>query len=756
MRAAVVVPALFAISYKLIGDAQMTLFATFGGFATLVVANFGGPRRVKLISHAGLAIAGSIVLIIGTAASGITWLAVLVTIPVVFAVFFAGSAGPNAAAGVTPVLFAYVLPIASAGGPATLPSRLAGWWLASVVGTAAVLLLSPRTQGDRLRAAAAALAAELSSRIGAAADGQVTPPDAMRAKSSALQAAFTAAPYRPTGLATADQALASVVQLLDWAAIQTADALDGHDAMTVTCPEDRALLGVAAGTLGEVSTLLAGREATVDFSALEKARAASATRLRDLPASADARLAATEAVHAQTIAVAARNAAADALIAAGRADPATIAAQRRSWYGVPADSARLPALLLTITRLAGLAAPPSLRPRGERKTGGRELIPREEIRGATTRSVWFANSLRGATALAAAVLVADLTGVQHGFWVVLGTLSVLRTTAAATGATAWRALAGTVAGFAAGAALLLGIGTGTAALWAAFPLAVLVAAYAPGTMPFTVGQAAFTVTIVVLFNILVPAGWTLGLLRVEDIAIGCAVSLVVGVLAWPRGASGIVGDDLADAFRAGARYLLQAVDWALSELMTPPAGTTAAVAAGLRLDDAVRGLLAEEGSKKASKEDLWALLAASQRLRLTANTLSGIRHAELIGPDGPACMPLPGSEQYAGAPACTTLRSAAAELATFYGRIADQVERPRPGGAPLTALDPPPEDGALGPLPDDPVNGTWWPGDDAADNKNNPHLLWIHVHLHHLTRNAQTVSGPALRVAEARHLPWWR
>ena len=77
------------------------------------------------------------------------------------------------------------------------------------------------------------------------------------------------------------------------------------------------------------------------------------------------------------------------------------------------------------------------------------------------------------------------------------------------------------------------------------------------------------------------------------------------------------------------------------------------------------------------------------------------------------------------------------------------MERPRPGGAPLTALDPPPEDGALGPLPDDPVNGTWWPGDDAADNKNNPHLLWIHVHLHHLTRNAQTVSGPALRVAEA-------
>ena len=40
----------------------------------------------------------------------------------------------------------------------------------------------------------------------------------MRAKARALHVAFTAAPFRPTGLATADQALASVVQLLGWAA----------------------------------------------------------------------------------------------------------------------------------------------------------------------------------------------------------------------------------------------------------------------------------------------------------------------------------------------------------------------------------------------------------------------------------------------------------------------------------------------------------------------------------------------------------
>ena len=112
----------------------MTLFAVFGGFATLLFASFGGTRRDKAIAHLGLAVVGSIALIIGTLVSGIAWLAALVTIPVAFAIFFAGVAGPNTASGVTAALLAYVLPVATAGRAGTIPSRLAGWWLASVAG----------------------------------------------------------------------------------------------------------------------------------------------------------------------------------------------------------------------------------------------------------------------------------------------------------------------------------------------------------------------------------------------------------------------------------------------------------------------------------------------------------------------------------------------------------------------------------------------------------------------------------------------
>src|ERR1700742_5106894 len=127
VRATVVVPALFAITDKVIGDPQMALFATFGGFATLVIAGFNGSWRDKLTAHLGLAVAGSLVLIIGTLVSGTTWLAAVVTVPVAFAIFFAGVAGPNAVSGSTAAMFAYVLPVASAGGASTIPSRLEGW-----------------------------------------------------------------------------------------------------------------------------------------------------------------------------------------------------------------------------------------------------------------------------------------------------------------------------------------------------------------------------------------------------------------------------------------------------------------------------------------------------------------------------------------------------------------------------------------------------------------------------------------------------
>lgn len=718
VRATLVVPGLFAFCYQVVGDLQMATFAAFGGFATLVLASFGPGRRDRLVAHLGLAVAGSALLVIGTAANGFWLLATLVTLPVVFLVLFAGIAGPNAAAGGAAALLAYVLPAASPGTLSMVPDRLAGWWLASVVGTVAVLVLSPRQPADRLRVAAADSARAIAGQLDAALAGDRDESfrhATMDAKKR-LMAAFTGTPYRPTGLTTTDQALASLVGLLEWTTSVICDSLSEYRDLTGVAAVERDLFAATAATLRDVATVLSGQAAPddrLDVTPLERALEASVAALRRMPSVDEYAEAVHLSFHARTAGLAAHTTASDALIATHRADQDTIAERRRRWYGV---------------------AQPA---RGSRALGGLAELGGVAWRHTSLRSVWFVNSVRGAVALAAAVAVADLSGVQHGFWVVLGTLSVLRTNAASTGAQAWRALAGTVAGFVIGALLLLLIGTDPAALWIALPVAVLCAAYSPGTMPFAVGQAAFTVVVSVLFNLLVPAGWKIGVLRVEDVAIGCAVSLVVGVLFWPRGAGGVVADDLADAFREGGSYLSQAVDWALGLRQAEP-DASRSVTAGLRLDDALRGFLAEQGAKHIPERDLWRLVGGTTRIRLTAHSLAGL--------PSPDAEPDPVSDALAGQ---------AHRLAGWFDTIADELSRPsgRPNGTRQPA---PAGDGAK-------RTGlaVWTPPELAAvaASASEPVLactLWVEQHLQHVQPSLSTLLEPAAEVARQRREPWWR
>ena len=170
--------------------------------------------------------------------------------------------------------------------------------------------------------------------------------------------------------------------------------------------------------------------------------------------------------------------------------------------------------------------------------------------------MWFRNSVRGAVGFAVAVYIAQRTGLQHGFWVVLGTLSVLRSNALGTGWSIVSALAGTAVGIVVGARLVIGIGTHEAVLWGVLPIAIFLAAYAPRAISFAAGQAGFTVVLFLLFNIIRPVGWSVGLVRVEDAAIGFAISLLVGLLFWPRGAAAVLLDDLATAYARGVDYVV--------------------------------------------------------------------------------------------------------------------------------------------------------------------------------------------------------
>jgi uncharacterized membrane protein YccC len=282
---------------------------------------------------------------------------------------------------------------------------------------------------------------------------------------------------------------------------------------------------------------------------------------------------------------------------------------------------------------------------------------------ARLRSVWFRNSLRGAVALAIAVYVAQQASLQHAFWVVLGTLSVLRSNALGTGSTILQAVAGTAAGVVVGGGLVAVIGTDEQVLWALLPLAVLIAAFAPAAISFAAGQAAFTVVLLILFNIIQPLGWKVGLVRVEDVALGFAISLGIGLLFWPRGARAALRASAAEAYATAAGFFA-AVATGDAEVVDP-----AAVAAAHRLDDAYRQFLAEPGRERVDMDAIATLVTGATRLRLAAHSLRTI--ASETGPWGDV----------------TVVGAAAIQVRGWYLALAESIRHAAQGPEPEAADD---------------------------------------------------------------------
>jgi uncharacterized membrane protein YccC len=292
----------------------------------------------------------------------------------------------------------------------------------------------------------------------------------------------------------------------------------------------------------------------------------------------------------------------------------TYAARQVGGYALLATGADAPEL-----DHSDLAQPPPAR-------AALEATEQLAVEHASLRSVWFQNSIRGAAGLALAVFIAQRSGLQHGFWVVLGTLSVLRSNALGTGWSVLSALAGTAVGILIGALLVIGIGTHEAVLWGVLPVAILLAAYAPRAISFAAGQAAFTVVLFVLFNIIQPVGWRVGVVRIEDVAIGFAISLGVGLLFWPRGAGALLREHLAAAYGRAADCVL-----ATARLLIEGGGSEDADEAGRaadaalhRLDDAFRQYLAERSATAFNVEDVAALVGGAARVRRAALSLGSL------------------------------------------------------------------------------------------------------------------------------------
>jgi uncharacterized membrane protein YccC len=205
-----------------------------------------------------------------------------------------------------------------------------------------------------------------------------------------------------------------------------------------------------------------------------------------------------------------------------------------------------------------------------------------------------------------------------------------------TGITALQALLGNLIGFAVAALGMVALDGDDVALWSVLPVFVFLSAYAPAAIHFVIGQASFTVLVVILFNILEPEGWRTGLVRVESVALGAAISLLVGVVFWPRGNRRALREATADFYRAVSTYVGAALaTLTRAEGSRPDPEVIAghrrdARAAELRADEALFDLLATPNSANAAAVTAWARLTSIGRsLRLTGDGIRALSYRPL-------------------------------------------------------------------------------------------------------------------------------
>jgi uncharacterized membrane protein YccC len=716
-RAALVIPLAVVLGQYVVGDPQNLIFIVFGCFALLVMADFSGPLPKRSLAYLATTLAGAILVALGTLASPAAVSAVLVMLVVGFALAFTSIFGGYVATARTGLLLAFVISLSLPGPPSAIPARVGGLMLAGLLSTLAAALLWPRTEHAGLpkRAAAAIVAvAEVVRLLHRGPALAAALHDAHQAVQAARQE-YAAMARRPAGLTRRDRAYFELFSELD----QVADLAERP------FPEapGRARPRIAAGDRLRASTLDALRASAAvltggarpDLAALDRARKVHRNALDRWAAGqlrggrpAEEVLDGLDDDHTlRVISYLAIGLGGNAVVAAGLELDAEIA--------LPVAIPRRPGAGGVLVRLA--------------RTLRTHLEPQSAV---------LHNSLRLAVGLALAVLLARTLGLSHAFWVVLGTLQVLRTSALGTGRTTVQALAGSLLGFAVGGLFVVLAGNHPVVMWAALPVTIFLAAYAATTVGFLVSQAAFTVNLIVVFNLISPAGWQVGLVRIEDVAVGAAVSVVAGVLLWPRGARRELSQSVARFYRATAAYLEGAFDsllgFAPSSDLNPL--RRQAVRDRDRAGEALYLLLSEQPARHLDAETAVAIVAAGNRGMLAGDAMTLV--ASEFGPRGRGCPD-----------GATALRL---EVGALLAGLTGLGERLDPGGRATGSTKPVStavlRAAALGCL-------HHWAKDATADRDSLAVVIAREWTLS-LARLEADVERPVSRAVDASRIPWWR
>jgi uncharacterized membrane protein YccC len=611
LRVMIFSPLLFALTGFALGRPTMALFASFGSFCMMAMTDLGGPLRRRFVGTlvitalcAGLIALGTVMahwIVVAAVGMGI----------VAFLVRFAGLFGGYAVASGPALTLAFVLAVALPTTDSPLPDRLLGWIAGGVVAAFASVLLWPAHERRAISAALATACeaiADLLEELARNPRGSDVGPIADRAHDALVQARarWRSTARRPVGPSIHDRA---IVRAID------------HTAWVV-----------------DLARLFATR-GNVDTGDVELLR----WNASDLRASADAlRSNGPVAIGTGVALRQQRIAALEAEVGAAAGDAAQaadVAARLERAFPSLAISSAVLSLAADIGAMHGqdvTADVPLVDPVGGRSLGRFATRAGQLARAQLTPDgFWLREGIRYGLALAIAIAIALAGDVPHAFWVALGTLSVLRSNALSTGYTVAQSLLGTFMGFLA-AAGLVSITSSDWFLWTLLPITVFLSAYTPSAVHFVLGQASFTVFVVVLFNLLEPQGWKTGLVRLGDIAVGATVSLVVSVVFWPRGASATLRTTAMAAIAAGGRFIATVVEARFGRAGLPAEADVvrsrrAAIGADRRAGEAYVAFLGERGQRRMPADTGASLVSVGVLLQLAGAALDATTAPKVTG-----------------------------------------------------------------------------------------------------------------------------
>ena len=538
-RAAVAVPASIVVLTNIPGLQETALFGVFAVLALLVFADFGGSRQRRAMAYLSTVAVGVPIMMIG-AIAGQTIAGAMIMMAVVALVFglLAVLRGFVASAQTT-LLLATVLAVTSSP-PDSIVTGAAAWLVGGLLATAAALLLWPAPAGAALRNALAGVLRQVSAVVRVRWDPRPDP-TALHQENAALgdcleklHACFDGNLQRPAGVTAKDRALSELVDVANrFTTFQEWRDVTYNGDHQELDHANHQLANAVADSLSESAEVIATGQGTPTPDAMAQARAEHLAAVADW---------------AQT----------------ARTDEPGSAVRETMEQAFPLRVTSVSAELASANAFVLQTGKPttffdaSMQAELNRPKQGVWVRIRSHL---SWQSAWFRNALRSAIALAISVGLAKYLGLGHEFWIVLGTLSALRFDALGTGRTVVQAFLGTAAGVAIAMALIWLVADDSAIWWFLLPISLFFAAYTPGTFSLAIGQAGFSLAVLVLFSLLFPARIETAELRILEVSIGLAVSFCVAILMWPRGVTATLYTRMDQAVNAATDHLVAAVDF---------------------------------------------------------------------------------------------------------------------------------------------------------------------------------------------------